>query len=40
MENPEQVRTECLEKFGSEDYIMEPGIFNQLKKYVGLNMNA
>jgi len=34
MENPEQVRAECLEKFASKDYIMEPGIFNQLKKRV------
>jgi hypothetical protein len=23
---------ECLEKFSSPDYIMEPGIFNQLKR--------
>ena len=33
MENPEVVLSECLEKFSSPDYIMEPGIFNQLKKY-------
>ncbi|CAG7833536.1 unnamed protein product [Allacma fusca] len=32
-ENPQQVLVECLEKFSSPDYIMEPGIFNQLKRY-------
>jgi negative elongation factor C/D len=39
MENPEQVRAECLEKFASEDYIMEPGIFNQLKRYAFIKAN-
>lgn len=28
-----QTQQECLEKFGSQDYIMEPGIFVQLKRY-------
>ena len=27
------VLTNCLEKFGSPDFIMEPEIFSQLKKY-------
>jgi negative elongation factor C/D len=31
-ENAEVLR-ECLEKFAMNDYIMEPGIFTQLKKY-------
>lgn len=34
MENPQEVITECLSKFSTSDYIMEPGIFSQLKKYV------
>jgi len=33
MENPQEVLNECLEKFSTPDYIMEPGIFSQLKKY-------
>lgn len=33
MENPQEVITECLSKFSTSDYIMEPGIFSQLKKY-------
>uniref|UniRef100_A0A6P7H0U3 Negative elongation factor D-like n=1 Tax=Diabrotica virgifera virgifera TaxID=50390 RepID=A0A6P7H0U3_DIAVI len=32
-ENPEQVLAECAEKFSTPDYIMEPGIFSQLKRY-------
>lgn len=32
IENQEVLR-ECLEKFSTNDYIMEPGIFTQLKKY-------
>ncbi|XP_044268855.1 negative elongation factor D [Tribolium madens] len=32
-ENPEQVLKECAEKFSTSDYIMEPGIFSQLKRY-------
>lgn len=32
MENPQEVLTECLEKFSTPDYIMEPGIFTQLKR--------
>lgn len=33
MENPQEVITECLSKFSTSDYIMEPGIFTQLKRY-------
>lgn len=33
MDNPQEVITECLSKFCTPDYIMEPGIFSQLKKY-------
>jgi len=33
LENPEETLTQCLEKFSSADYIMEPGIFSQLKRY-------
>lgn len=33
MENPQEVLRECLEKFSTPDYIMEPGIFTQLKRY-------
>lgn len=33
MENPQEVLRECLEKFSTPDYIMEPGIFSQLKRY-------
>ncbi|KAF5276517.1 hypothetical protein FQA39_LY06586 [Lamprigera yunnana] len=33
VENPEQVLAECAEKFATPDYIMEPGIFSQLKRY-------
>ncbi|XP_065572172.1 negative elongation factor D-like [Artemia franciscana] len=32
-ENSEEVREECLKSFRSPDYIMEPGIFNELKRY-------
>lgn len=32
MENPQEVLQECLEKFSTPDYIMEPGIFTQLKR--------
>lgn len=32
MENPQEVITECLSKFCTPDYIMEPGIFTQLKR--------
>lgn len=34
LENPQEVLTECLEKFSTPDYIMEPGIFTQLKRYI------
>lgn len=34
MENPQEVLVECLEKFSTPDYIMEPGIFTQLKRFV------
>lgn len=33
IENPAEVLQECLEKFTTSDYIMEPGIFTQLKRY-------
>ncbi|KAL5277155.1 NELFCD family protein [Megaselia abdita] len=33
LENPQETLAECLEKFSTPDYIMEPGIFTQLKKY-------
>lgn len=33
IDNPEEVLNECLEKFKTPDYIMEPGIFGQLKRY-------
>ncbi|KAG5887037.1 hypothetical protein JTB14_029996 [Gonioctena quinquepunctata] len=33
VENPELVLAECAEKFATSDYIMEPGIFSQLKRY-------
>uniref|UniRef100_A0A6B2EC94 Putative negative elongation factor d-like protein n=1 Tax=Phlebotomus kandelakii TaxID=1109342 RepID=A0A6B2EC94_9DIPT len=33
IENPQEVLNECLEKFSTSDYIMEPGIFTQLKRY-------
>jgi len=32
MENPAEVLEECLQTFKTQDYIMEPGIFNQLKR--------
>ena len=32
-EKPQEVLTDCLKKFGSSDFIMEPEIFSQLKKY-------
>ncbi|XP_014233626.1 negative elongation factor D [Trichogramma pretiosum] len=32
-ENPQAVLDECLERFKTPDYIMEPGIFTQLKRY-------
>ena len=28
------VQKECLEAFGSVDYIMEPEVFNMLKRYI------
>lgn len=34
MDNPQEVLNQCLEKFNTSDYIMEPGIFTQLKRYV------
>jgi hypothetical protein len=37
MENPQEVLRECLEKFSTPDYIMEPGIFTQLKRFVHKN---
>lgn len=32
-EDPAEILRECLEKFKTSDYIMEPGIFTQLKRY-------
>ena len=32
-ENPQEILTDCLKRFGSSDFIMEPEIFSQLKKY-------
>lgn len=29
----ETIQKECLEAFGSKDYIMEPGVFKDLKRY-------
>lgn len=31
--NPQEVLKECLDKFKTADYIMEPGIFTQLKRF-------
>lgn len=36
MENPQEVIEECLSKFCTPDYIMEPGIFTQLKRYLAI----
>ncbi|XP_011299293.1 negative elongation factor D [Fopius arisanus] len=33
LDNPQEVLNQCLEKFKTPDYIMEPGIFTQLKRY-------
>lgn len=32
-ENEQAVQNECLDMFSGTDYIMEPGVFNQLKRY-------
>ena len=32
-EVPQETLKQCLDKFGSPDFIMEPEIFSQLKKY-------
>ncbi|MEE6528367.1 hypothetical protein FKM82_030584, partial [Ascaphus truei] len=32
-EDDAEVQQECLQKFSSRDYIMEPAIFNTLKRY-------
>ena len=32
-DNPQQVLKECLDRFKTADYIMEPGIFTQLKRF-------
>jgi hypothetical protein len=37
VEHPQEVLRECLEKFSTPDYIMEPGIFTQLKRFVHKN---
>jgi hypothetical protein len=31
-ESDEAVQAECLQAFSSPDYIMEPEVFNQLKR--------
>lgn len=36
-DNPQEILNECLDKFKTPDYIMEPGIFAQLKRYSLLN---
>ena len=33
-EDNDAVQAECLEAFASRDYIMEPGVFNMLKRSV------
>lgn len=33
-EDDAEVQQECLHKFSTRDYIMEPSIFNTLKRYV------
>lgn len=35
-DNPQEILNECLDKFKTPDYIMEPGIFAQLKRYSDL----
>jgi negative elongation factor C/D len=37
MESPQEILRECLEKFSTPDYIMEPGIFTQLKRFAHKN---
>ncbi|XP_064858344.1 negative elongation factor D-like isoform X1 [Oncorhynchus nerka] len=32
-ENDGKVQEDCLQKFSSRDYIMEPAVFNTLKTY-------
>ncbi|KAK5603194.1 hypothetical protein CRENBAI_013042, partial [Crenichthys baileyi] len=32
-ENDGKVQEDCLQKFSSRDYIMEPAVFNTLKRY-------
>ena len=32
-ENPEEIRENCLTRFATSDFIMEPEIFTQLKTY-------
>uniref|UniRef100_A0A182J212 Negative elongation factor D n=1 Tax=Anopheles atroparvus TaxID=41427 RepID=A0A182J212_ANOAO len=33
LDNPQEVLDECVSRFATSDYIMEPGIFTQLKRY-------
>lgn len=33
-EDDAEVQQECLHKFATRDYIMEPSIFNTLKRWV------
>lgn len=37
--DPQEVLRECLEKFSTPDYIMEPGIFAQLKRSSKLSVS-
>lgn len=39
-DNPQEILNECLDKFKTPDYIMEPGIFAQLKRYSDLLNSA
>ncbi len=32
-EDEDAVRQECLQAFSTNDYIMEPGVFNMLQRY-------
>ena len=32
-EDEDAIRQECLQAFSSNDYIMEPGVFNMLQRY-------
>jgi hypothetical protein len=40
VENPQEVLRECLDKFSTPDYIMEPGIFTQLKRFIEVSLST